>query len=271
MILLKSGRISLASALLAAVVVFAGCGIMYGAETEKSPLSGDGQCRVDYVIDGDTLVAGGQKVRLLGINTPEEGQYFNQESKQALIAMVESKSIRLEKDITEADKYGRLLRYVYTGDLFVNLEMVKRGFANVYTYPPDVAYQEILVQAERHARERNLGLWAKSDYEDIQIIINYDARGNDNHNLNGEYVILKNISGKAMDITGWTIKDSGTSIYQFPAFVMDAGQKVYVYSGEGQVSGNRFYWNSKTPLWNNDGDTLYLRDRKGALVEIYSY
>ncbi|MGM0365386.1 MAG: lamin tail domain-containing protein [Actinomycetota bacterium] len=271
MILSGLGRISLSIALILSAALFAGCGILYEPETGNAPQTGEDQCMVEYVIDGDTLVAGGRRVRLLGINTPEEGQYFYEESRQALMVMVDGKAIRMEKDITDKDRYGRLLRYIYLGDLFVNLEMVKRGFANTYTYPPDVAYQEMLVEAERYAREKNLGLWAKSDYGGIEVSINYDAPGDDRTNLNGEYVVLRNVSGERINLAGWTIKDMATSIYRFPNFVLGDGKEVYIHSGEGKDSGNRLYWGSKTPVWNNDGDTLYLRDRDGALVSIYSY
>jgi micrococcal nuclease len=68
--------------------------------------------------------------------------------------------VRLEKDISETDKYGRLLRYVYVGDLFVNAELVKLGYAQVATYPPDVKYQEYFLTLQREAEEAGRGLWA---------------------------------------------------------------------------------------------------------------
>lgn len=67
--------------------------------------------------------------------------------------------VRLEKDITDRDKYNRLLRYVYVGDTFVNLELVKQGFAYSYSYPPDIKYQEQFVKAQQEAREAKRGLW----------------------------------------------------------------------------------------------------------------
>lgn len=67
--------------------------------------------------------------------------------------------MRLEKDISETDKYGRLVRYVYVGDTFINLVLVQEGFASSYTYPPDVKYQNQFIEAERNAREQKKGLW----------------------------------------------------------------------------------------------------------------
>lgn len=67
--------------------------------------------------------------------------------------------VRLEKDISEVDKYGRLLRYVYVEDLFVNKYLVEQGYAKVATYPPDVKYSQLFLEVEQTARKNNLGLW----------------------------------------------------------------------------------------------------------------
>jgi len=169
------------------------------------------------------------------------------------------------------DKYGRLLRYVYTGNLFVNLEMVARGFANTYTYPPDVRYTEVFLEAERQARMNNLGLWEKSKVGVVNIDLNYDADGNDNLNLNDEYVVIKNTGAGPVSIYGWTVKDSGTGIYKFGEYSLESGSTIYLYTGSGSDGEGKFYWGSSKPIWNNDHDTLYLRDREGLLMEIYNY
>ncbi len=279
-----SALVKLLLILVTIITVFLyGCGLYYdygdyagnnyedkttaGGETED--LSGD---LVKEVFDGDTIIlSDGRIVRLTGINAPEYGMYFFEEAGQALRAMVLDKEVSLEKDVSDKDKYGRLLRYVYTGELFVNLEMVKRGFANCYTYPPDIKNTEKILEAERYARNRKLGLWEESKINNIKIEIHYDARGNDNTNLNDEYVIIKNTGAAPIDINGWTIKDSGTSIYEFDRGVFKQGTTIYLFTGSGKDGEGKFYWGSSKPLWNNDHDTLYLRDREGLLVEIYNY
>ena len=146
--------------------------------------------KVTRVVDGDTIeVEGGEKVRYIGIDTPETVdprkpvQCFGIEASKKNKELVEGKTVRLEKDITDRDKYGRLLRYVWVDDpsagsgqapstsfdsaqdrglgqvLFVNLELVKQGFASSYTYPPDIKYQKEFLAAEREAREAERGLW----------------------------------------------------------------------------------------------------------------
>jgi micrococcal nuclease len=252
---------------------------------------------VSEIIDGDTFsVTSGERVRMMGINTPEVDQYFYEEAKEVLSLMLDKSSVFLERDISDTDKYGRLLRYIFVGELFVNLEMVKRGFANVFTVPPDVKYTDELLEAERYAREKNLGLWEisagyigeniKEDEETktgsstgqpgtelkiISVELVWDAPGNDMENLNGEYAGIKNESAYDIDIGGWTVKDSATKIYEFRHYILKSGEKIFLYSGSGSDSEGRFYWNNSQPVWNNDHDTLYLRDNTGLLVEIYNY
>jgi len=122
---------------------------------------------VTRVIDGDTIeIEGGQKVRYIGIDTPETVdprkpvQCFGVEASNRNKQLVDGKRVRLEKDISETDKYGRLLRYVYIDNIFVNLALVQGGFAYSSTYPPDVKHQNQFLEAERLAREQKTGLWS---------------------------------------------------------------------------------------------------------------
>lgn len=86
-------------------------------------------------------------------------QCFGEEASKKNKELVEDKTVRLEKDVTELDKYGRLLRYVYADKLFANLLLVQEGFAHSYAYPPNVKYQSQFIAAERLAREQKKGLW----------------------------------------------------------------------------------------------------------------
>ena len=116
--------------------------------------------RVTDVIDGDTIViGGGDRVRYIGVDSPERGEEYYQEASEANRELVQNKRVRLEKDITDRDRYGRLLRYVYTDDYFVNAEMVRRGYAQSKAYPPDIKYQVYLESMEREARQEGRGIW----------------------------------------------------------------------------------------------------------------
>ncbi len=122
--------------------------------------------KVIRAVDGDTIeIEGGEKVRYIGIDTPETVdprkpvQCFGVEASKKNKELVEGKMVRLEKDVTDRDKYNRLLRYIYVGDTFINLELVKQGFAYSYSYPPDIKYQDQFVKAQQEAREAKRGLW----------------------------------------------------------------------------------------------------------------
>jgi micrococcal nuclease len=113
------------------------------------------------VIDGDTIVVSGNlRVRYIGINAPEMKERFGRQAWQANRRLVEGKRVRLEKDISNTDKYGRLLRYVWVDDLLVEAELVRMGYARARAYPPDVKYQDQLEALEREARAAGRGMWA---------------------------------------------------------------------------------------------------------------
>lgn len=112
------------------------------------------------VIDGDTIVVeGGYHVRYIGIDSPETDEFYYSEAKQMNADLIAGKKVRLESDITDKDKYGRLLRYVYVGDTFINAEMVRQGCAWSIAYPPDVKYQVYLEAMEKEARQLKRGVW----------------------------------------------------------------------------------------------------------------
>ncbi len=130
--------------------------------------------QVVRVIDGDTIEVNLQgkntKVRLIGVDTPETVdprrgvQCFGKEASNQTKSLVDQKRVILTKDVSETDKFGRLLRYVYLpledGQLlFLNDYLVREGFAHASTYPPDVAFSAQFTEAERAARLGKKGLW----------------------------------------------------------------------------------------------------------------
>ena len=129
------------------------------------------------VIDGDTIeIEGGRKVRYIGIDTAETVHpnepvgCFGYEASNKNKELVLNKKVKLEKDVSETDKYGRFLRYVWVGNVFVNEYLVKEGYAQSSTYPPDVKYQDLFLQAQKEARENNKGLWRVcSNSEEAEI------------------------------------------------------------------------------------------------------
>lgn len=118
--------------------------------------------KVIKVIDGDTIIIeGGYYVRYIGIDTPERDEEYYMEAKQINQNLVEFKSVRLEKDITDKDKYGRLLRYVFVDDTFINAEITRQGYAYAKAYSPDTKYQTFLESMEKEARQTKKGVWTQ--------------------------------------------------------------------------------------------------------------
>jgi len=117
---------------------------------------------VREVIDGDTVrLEDGRRVRYLGIDTPEIGEYFYDEATARNRELVEGKMVDLEPGSKDLDEFDRMLRYVYIDGLFVNAELVAQGYAKAYRKGPREEYSEYLFQLEEEARANKLGLWAE--------------------------------------------------------------------------------------------------------------
>lgn len=121
---------------------------------------------VAYVIDGDTIsLTDGRRVRYIGIDAPEiafEGnpaKCFGDEAKKENTKYVNGKKVTLEKDVSETDAYGRLLRYVYVDGVSVSEYLVKEGFAKAWNVPPDEKLKEAFMAAELEAEQSSRGLW----------------------------------------------------------------------------------------------------------------
>ncbi len=138
-----------------------------------SPTGPTQAAEVVRVVDGDTIVVAISGVqytlRYIGMDTPETVkpdtpvQWMGPEATAANKRLVEGQHVVLEKDVSETDRYGRLLRYVWlyeSGEwILVNLELVREGYAQVSTFPPDVKYVDAYLAAQREARDASLGLW----------------------------------------------------------------------------------------------------------------
>lgn len=162
--------------LLSFIVLIIGAVLFFGLQSKSGDvIGGDSEYLVLRVIDGDTIeVEKLGKVRYIGIDTPETKhpsrgpEFYGREAFEANKRLVEGKKVRLELDVAERDKYGRILAYVYVGDLFVNAWLVEHGYARVMTYPPNVKYADLFLKLERKARESDEGLWGVPEEEKMK-------------------------------------------------------------------------------------------------------
>ena len=124
------------------------------------------------VVDGDTIHvrigARVERVRYIGVNTPELHHPRRGEEPGGREAagvnrdLASNRRVRLELDVRTRDRYGRLLAYVWVGDLMVNAELVRLGYAQVMTVPPNVRHQALFLKLQRDAREAGRGLWRRA-------------------------------------------------------------------------------------------------------------
>lgn len=109
------------------------------------------------------------------------------------------------------------------------------------------------------------------------IVINkayYDSPGKDtgsNVSLNGEFIVLKNVSKRTRYITGWKLRDRAGHVYKFPATKIKPGRYMWVRTGKGSNDYNDRYWGRSWYVWNNTGDTAKLRRKDGTLVDKCSW
>ncbi len=173
---------------------------------------------VERVIDGDTIqLASGEKVRLIGVDTPETVkpntpvEPFGKEASDFTKKMLTNTKVRLEFDVQERDKYGRLLAYLYLPDgTFYNELLLKEGYAQVLTIPPNVKYAELFLLAERMAREEKKGLWQ----DNLQMSNRSQENGKLNENKLNSDSVNNRISEQGL-IKG-NINSRGEKIYHLP-------------------------------------------------------
>jgi micrococcal nuclease len=217
------------------------------------------ETKVLRIIDGDTIVVGNNThIRMLGINTPEKGEFYHDEAMNFLSSLISNKTIKLEYGSDKIDMYGRTLAYIFLDDKNINLEQVRNGFANVYILG-DTKYENILRNAWNECLENNKNLCEKSSEKCASCIeLNLDVKT--------QTATFFNNCGFNCILTGWNIKDEGRKNFFFPAYILNNNQQVSVVVGNKTDNQNTLYWKGEDYVWTAGGDTLFLRDEKGKLV-----
>lgn len=236
------------------------------------------EARVVSVYDGDTMtLETGDRVRLKWINTPElkPKEPYGEEAGAFARRFVLHETVKLVLDGTNPrDSYGRILAGITAprGDL--TEAMLRSGYGHVFIIPPDNADEERLLAAEAEARRQRLGIWSTPAMQGAFHITSFHANapGNDNDNVNGEYLRICNISGKAQDLGGYKLMDVSGQTHVLRSVEVPAGHTVMVLSGEGydQTKPERqllIHLGSKTPLWNNKEETVTLLTPTGLPID----
>jgi endonuclease YncB( thermonuclease family) len=231
------------------------------------------------VVDGDTLdvlgADGTERLRLVGINAPEDGECLAADATRRLRRLVGAGPVVLARDVSERDQYGRLLRHVLVDGRSVGEQLVAEGLALSRAYPPDTTHQAALDAAQARAEAAGVGLWSRDacgpaataavDFGGVRP----DPPGDESQTPNEEWVEVVNRGGRPVDLTGWGVRDESASHrYRFPdGFRLGAGSTVRLRTGCGRDSATDLHWCiAGSAVWNNDGDTAFLTDPRGNVV-----
>jgi micrococcal nuclease len=147
----------------AAYLVLTLSGALAGCAPSRLPAQQTADCVVGHIVDGDTFrCRDGRKVRLIGIDSPEQRQRpYGAQAQAALVRMAPpGTALRLEGDAAGTDRYGRVLAYAWLGSILVNEALVREGWAVRYTVPPNIKYADRFGGAQQEARARGRGLWS---------------------------------------------------------------------------------------------------------------
>ncbi|MDM8527407.1 thermonuclease family protein [Anaerolineales bacterium HSG24] len=228
---------------------------------------------VAQVIDGDTIeLEDGRRIRYIGINTPERDQPYYDEATALNHQLLQQGPVQLEYDFEIEDQYGRTLAYIWAGGRLVNLEIVSAGYANAFFIPPNIHYETEIQAAEQQAKQAEQGIWQSTGVALKIIHVEANAPGSDDENPNGEWIEIQNQGGDTVGMSGYSLKDAANNFYEFNDFSLSAGQTVRLYSGTGRDSSKELYWGMvDRSVWNNKGDTAFLRNQTGILVDSYQY
>ena len=242
----------------------------------------DGEsAQVLSVLDGDSmeveLSGDTAEVRLLGINAPERDECYGDAARDALAEYLDAGPVILVTAGDEsADRFGRLLRYVYAGESHVAEEMLMSGHAIAVQgdHPRDDAF----VALAEGAADAGLGLWqpdacGPEAASAVRIAsVEYNPPGPDRDNATSEYVAIRNRGDAAIDLTDWIVRDeSSQHRYRFPPVTLAPGATMRLRSGCGDDGPGDVYWCAGDPVWSNGGDTALLQDPHGNVVDRVIY
>jgi len=244
--------------------------LLWAAMAHHSPAAD--AATVLQVLDGDTCqLDDNRRVRYLGIDAPEKGDPGAEEATQANNTLVGGKKIRLELGKPGRDRDGRLLAYVFVGKTFVNEELLRQGHAYVRR-PIAAKYRAKLLSTQEEARQAGRGIWAGLTNHQIAISsVHAKAEQGGRNNLNDEYIVIENRGEKPINLTGWTVSDESHHRYLFPKFTLLGGGKVALRTGLGKNSDTELFWGSRSVVWNDVVDTIFIRDADGKLVLSHVY
>ena len=221
-------------------------------------LSNEEIIEVERVVDGDTVIVEGNSFRLLGINTPERGEYLYLEAKEFLEKNSLNKSLKVERK--GQDRYQRELVYLYEGNKNLNLELVEEGYANYYFPSGKDRYYNEFVKTWEECIKNNKNLCEKSLDKCSSCVELYEW------DFTNQKIVLRNKCSFDCSLNDWTIKDEGRKKFVFDDFTIKSFENVEIIVGKGTNTNEKLYWGGEEYVWTSSGDTIFIRDNENKLV-----
>lgn len=207
---------------------------------------------VEKIVDGDTVVVNSEKIRLLGINSPEKGEVGSDFATEFLIEEILGKNVRLYFGKEKYDKYQRKLAYIFVDGRNINLESVKRGYSNYYFPKGSDSFSNEIKNAWKECLNEGVNLCEKSKNNCV-ILENLDIKNQE--------IKIKNICDYSITLKDWSIKDEGRKKFVFTN---------EIFSPNSIIKLTKEDW-GETYVWTSTGDSVFVRDNENKLVLFYSY
>ena len=209
--------------------------------------------KISRIIDGDTIeLEDGRRIRLLNINTPEKNKpNYN----LSIIFLQKFLNSSVQIETKGLGKYGRTLARIYAPE-YLNLELVKKGFASKYLV--DESELNTFSQAEKKAIQSSLGIWERSPH--------FNCLKSEIDKIKEKVLLISNCND--INMTSWVLKDESTRHYTFKNIKFG---EITLHTEKGIDNGTEIFWNSKTNIWNNDRDALFIFDKQGKIVHYKTY
>jgi micrococcal nuclease len=233
---------------------------------------------VASVYDGDTVtLVTGDKIRLRWVNTPElrPAEAYGIEAREAAERFLSGQRVRLLLGSENPrDGYGRVVAGLETDAGSLSVHLLELGLGHLFIIPPDDTDLTEMIAAQDRARAARRGIWSTDRYQGTLHITSFHANapGEDEQNVNGEYLRVANVASQPVNLDGYRISNAAGQSFPFPAVTIPVGHTIEVHSGTGAHQVNpaqqlEIFLGSALPIWDNMSDRATITDRFGQVVD----
>ena len=242
-------------------------------ELDAFRLVSERPARIASVYDGDTVTTDqGEKIRIIGINTPEKGELLDPEATALMEEMVLGQRVTLHVCATPRDRYGRTLaRLEAPNGADPAAALLEAGLARAYFLGDCGAdIKDQYQRLEQRAQAAGVGIWeglaVSADHLNGLWLQEAHANQESRDALNTEYIVLKNSGAENLFLGGLVLSDEQNHRYDFPEITMKASATLTIFTGEGETTNTEWHLGLSGPIWNNSGDMVQIFSSTGELL-----